>query len=170
MILIEHESPNLEIQLWKRSYVFPMTHSHQMGRLQKKKEVQRLGHQGLFAKSEKRLMGSNCLWQVPGNFPWLLFFCVGIYQLVKRGPHTQQYYHSFQLDALHYAQCSFGLKYQKFVLVKVSLFINRVLFCCDSRNLKKTVTVISNFMSHNKNNSRLINRDTYKSSRFDNQC
>ena len=27
----------------------------------KKKEVQRLGHQGLFAKSEKRLMGSNCL-------------------------------------------------------------------------------------------------------------
>ena len=38
------------------------------------------------------------------------FFCVGIYQLVKRGPHTQQYYHSFQLDALHYAQCSFGFE------------------------------------------------------------
>ena len=56
------------------------------------------------------------------------FFCVGIYQLVKRGPHTQQYYHSFQLDALHNAQCSFGLEYQKFVLVKVFLFINRMLF------------------------------------------
>ena len=47
------------------------------------------------------------------------FFCVGIYQLVKRGPHTQQYYHSFQLDALHYAQCSYGFEYQK-VLVKVN--------------------------------------------------
>ena len=87
MILIEHESPNLEIQLWKRSYVFPMTHSHQMGRLQKK-EVQRLGHQGLFAKSEKRLMGSNCLWQVPGNFPWLLFLRRNLSIGKKGAPHT----------------------------------------------------------------------------------
>ena len=131
-----------------------------MGRLQKKKEVQRLGHQGLFAKSEKRLMGSNCLWQVPGNFPWLLFFLRRNLSIGKKGaPHTT-ILSFFSTRRATLCTVQFWVRISKICFGKgISVYKPRVVSVV-IQEIWKTVAVFSKFMFHHRN-SRFINWDTF---------